>query len=191
MIRILQDSLRGISGKTIVEFGAGYHEPFRFDIAKNNHYIVSDINLRELSILPNSNIDIRCIDACNIKLDNASIDVACSSMLIMHLNIERHFSEVKRILKKDGVYLFAATGLKHNRELKVLGFDPHLDVDTDAMLKYGARLVCEECYFDPFIDTQDGFFWQDIFSLDIDPARLPVRGLTKHYLLFELSPDKK
>lgn len=191
MITLLQDYLRRLTDKTIVEFGAGYHESFRNDIAINNHYIVSDINLNELEIAPDTNLDVRCLDACNIALIDSSVDVACSSMLVMHLNVERHFSEVKRILKRDGVYVFAATGLKHNQELKRLGFDPHLDIDTYAMMEYGARLIGENCYYDPFTSEQDELLWRKLIGMDMGSDRLPIHGLTKHYLLFELMPDGK
>ena len=69
----------------------------------------------------------------------SSVDVACSSMLVMHLDTERHFSEVKRILKRDGVYVFATTGLKHNQEIKRLGFDPHSLMVTECRLKFTFR----------------------------------------------------
>lgn len=191
MIELLQDYLRRLTGKTIVEFGAGYHESFREDIAINNHYIVSDINLSELGIAPNTNLDVRRLDACNIALIDSSVDVACSSMLVMHLDTERHFSEVKRILKRDGVYVFATTGLKHNQEIKRLGFDPHLDIDIDTMMEHGVRLISENCYYDPFTSEQDTLFLREFISADVGLDRAPIYGLTKHYLLFELRPDRK
>ena len=191
MIKLLQEYLHGLSGKTIVEFGAGYHESFREDIAKNNHYIISDINLNELMKPTETNLDIRCLDACNISLGDSSVDVACSSMLVMHLDTAHHFSEVRRILKRNGVYIFAATGCMHNQELKKLGFDPHLDVDISAMLEHGARVVAEECLFEPFTSIQDKLFWYEFCNLDVGHDEFPIYGLTKHYLLFELSPDKK
>ena len=186
MIDLLRNRLLILRGKTIVEFGAGYHEAFREQIARHNRYIVTDVDLSGLPALHSSYLEIQYMNACETALADESVDFACSSMLVMHLPLEKHFSEVRRVLKRDGVYLIAVTGPEHHRELKRAGIDPGIDVQKDALLSLGARIAQEEKRFEPFVSVEERESWLKFAQPEWRGRIAELTGLTKHYLLFEL-----
>lgn len=185
MIELLKKHLLSVKGKTILELGAGYMESFRELVALSNDYIVSDIELFDLCPDTAQRIRIKRIDACNIALESHSIDIVCSSMLLKYVDLERHIKEVRRVLKSDGYYLAAITGLKNNKELKLHGYDPNLDMDQKYLERYGFKLIEEECYKEEFWSQDQAIRYCSRVGIPEGVARA-VKGLTKHYLLLEL-----
>ena len=164
MINLLKDKLLTVKNKKILELGTGYVENIHFEIAKVNDLTISDIvPIRiEPGARPVPFINITA-DACSTDLKKETFDIVASSMLVQHLDPEKHFNEVRRILKDNGVYWFACTGSKHNQELHHP--DSHrLNVDADEFSKYGVSVIAEELY-----TTTESL------------------SVTKHYYLFEMS----
>ena len=185
MIELLKKRLLSVKGKTILELGAGYMEDFREIVAFNNDYIVSDIETLDLCPDKAQKIRIKRIDACNIALESQSIDIVCSSMLLRYVDLAKHIKEVQRVLKSDGCYLAAVTGLKNNKELKLYGYDPKIDMDQKYLEGYGFNLIEEECYKETFLSQDQAIRYCSRIGIPISVAR-EVQGLTKHYLLLEL-----
>ena len=185
MIELLKKRLLSVKGKTILELGAGYMEDFREKVALNNGYIVSDIETSGIYPDTEQRVRIERIDACNIALESKSVDIVCSSMLLMYIDLPKHIQEVRRVLKPDGYYLAAVTGLKNNEELKMYGYDPNIDMDQRYLERYGFNLMEEECYEEEFITRDQAIQYCSRIGIPENVAQ-KIQGLTKHYLLFEL-----
>lgn len=186
MIRILEDHLKTLSGMKLIEFGTGYLEPIHFDIAKNNDLTVSDIEDIPNHCLGTESLKIMRLDACDTGLAENSFDAAYSSMLIPHIDANRHFKEAKRILKDNGVYWFACTGTYHNIEIKEPALQ-RLNINADQMEQTGALLIQEELYHEYYNKTNELKRYLRKIGADDELSNYDSDlKLTKHYLLFEL-----
>lgn len=187
MIDLLEKKLLTATDKDIIDLGAGYIEDAHYNIAKGNRLTLLDIAPIVCSnadaVLP---FDIIQADACATDIRSGSFDVAASSMLVQHVDAEAHFSEVRRILREGGIYWFACTGERHNRELD----HPNrywLNVAADQFSKYGAKLIEEEEYC-VLYDAKDLKRYEQSITGSIANAscRLDPFQLTKHFCLFEI-----
>lgn len=93
-----------------VEFGPGRCH-FALEVCKYVKKVcavdISDQRAEKLYVP--ANFELIIYDGYNLDIESNSVDVAFSDQLIEHLHpedIEDHFQSVKRILRKDGLYIF-------------------------------------------------------------------------------------
>ena len=184
MIDILKRKIQDLKNKKILELGAGFLDPIYNDLAKSNELIVSDI-IELKRIVPIEGYAIEVIDACETGKPDNSFDVVLSSMLIQHININKHLSEVRRILKEDGKYWFAVTGREHNKELpEVMQREYNL---FDELIDTNDVIVAEE---EKYSITFDSISEANEYMRSIgwfgEIEKTPMK-LTKHYILYQMS----
>lgn len=187
MIGLLENKLLTVKNKKILELGAGYVENIHFEIAKKNDLTISDI-VPIHDDIDNQQAQLKIItaDACHTNLEHDSFDIVVSSMLIQHIDIQTHFHEVRRILKKDGVYWFACTGHQHNKELHH-SEGPLLNVDAHDFSNYGAVEIAEELYTMPY-SFEELVQYARLIKMPM-LEKIPkgtFLSVTKHYYLFEM-----
>lgn len=187
MIGLLEKKLLTVNNKEILELGTGYIETVHYDIAERNKLTLLDIVPIDCghadSTLP---FDIIQADACATNIRSGNFDIAVSSMLIQHVDADAHFREVRRILRKGGLYWFACTGEGHNQELDY----PDrfvLNVSADQFVNHGAKLIEEEKYKVLYNANELNRYARSLMRLQTGIGSRSGRfSLTKHYCLFEM-----
>ena len=92
-------------------------------------------NLRDLN-----NIDYACFDCQSIPYEDESFDVVIANHLMFYLtDINKALKEIKRVLKKDGIFYCSTYGKNHMKEI------------TDLVKEYDSRIVLSKInLFDVF-----------------------------------------
>ena len=187
MIDLLEKKLLTANDKDIIELGTGYIETVHYDLAKKNRLTLLDIVPIDCGHadggVPFSIIQ---ADACATNIKGGSFDIAASRMLVQHVDAEAHFGEVRRILRRGGVYWFSCTGERHNRELD----HPdryQLNISSDRFTAYGAKLIEEEEYC-VLYNAKDLERYKKLITCPIAKAECRSESflLTKHFCLFEM-----
>ncbi len=109
--RILENTFKNVSDKTIIEFGTGSGDAIRF-LKNNNVYAGVDISSGLLRLAKKkfdrhrfTKFELYNTDACETPFREHSFDVAiCNLSLNFFDNIELFISEVKRVLNPNGVF---------------------------------------------------------------------------------------
>jgi len=107
------------SGKNILEYGCG--EGSSAYLLAQNGGIVSGIDISDYAILQaqqkadslNISIEFMNMNAEELSFPEKSFDLICGSGIIHHLDIEKAYSEISRVLKNDGKAVFMEP-LGHN-----------------------------------------------------------------------------
>lgn len=135
-------------GAKILEIGSGNGKLWKINkdkIDSSCKIIVSDIssgmvndakeNLRDLN-----NIDYACFDCQSIPYEDQSFDVVIANHLMFYLtDINKALKEIKRVLKKDGIFYCSTYGKNHMKEI------------TDLVKEYDSRIVLSKInLFDVF-----------------------------------------
>lgn len=114
----------------VLEIGCGDGKMWRGCsdiIPKNAELILSDIsegmlndakeNLKDLK----SNVKFHIADCVNLPYENESFDKVVANHMIFYVkDRKKAFSEIRRVLKKDGCFYCSTYGLKHMKEIENL-----------------------------------------------------------------------
>lgn len=99
-------------GKRILEYGCG-PDSYAFELAGSGSDVVAiDISPVAIDIARrdaesrNLAIDLRVMDAEALTFDSASFDVVCGKAILHHLDLERAYAEIARVMKANGVAVF-------------------------------------------------------------------------------------
>jgi len=118
--RVLTD----VKGKHVLEYGCGPGSA-AFDVAKvggDVHAIdISDVAIEQaLDKAKSEDVSIKAsvMDAENLSFDNDSFDLVCGSGILHHLDLERSYKEIQRVLKPNGRAVFFEP-LGHNPIINV------------------------------------------------------------------------
>ncbi|MDY2730844.1 MAG: methyltransferase domain-containing protein, partial [Erysipelotrichaceae bacterium] len=135
-------------GMRILEIGSGNGKLWKINedrIDKSLKITVSDIssgmvndardNLRGID-----NIEFKCFDCLSIPFDDDSFDIVIANHVMFYVSdIDKALKEIKRVLKKEGVFYCSAYGKNHMKEI------------TDLVKEYDSRIVLSKInLFDVF-----------------------------------------
>jgi SAM-dependent methyltransferase len=99
------------TGRRILEYGCG-PDSYAFALAPSADVVAIDISpvaierARVDAQVRGLQIDLRVMDAETLEFRSASFDVVCGKAILHHLDLERAYSEIARVLKPDGVAIF-------------------------------------------------------------------------------------
>lgn len=106
----------------ILEYGSGIGAYSSLALAEAGHRCIG-IDISPASVAasagrmrrlhPAAAVEYRVMDAERLELDRDSFDLVCGNGIIHHLDLERAYGEIARVLRPDGVALFAEP-LGHN-----------------------------------------------------------------------------
>ncbi len=170
----------------ILEIGCGNGELWKENIKKiprNVHIILSDISAGMVSDAQNGlykkagssykekldNIfEFRAFDANDIPLEDSSVDVVIANHCLFYFDkTDRVLSEIRRVLKKDGI-LFASTyGSSHMKEITdlVKEFDERISLAAkDLYLNFGlenGEKILNKYFSDVKKNTYDDYLFVD------------------------------
>lgn len=107
----MESKLPDLSGKTVLCLGCGSGEESRMILRRNPRKLVGvDIAEKLISIAKESvdGAEFYCMDAENLKFKDSSFDYVYSSLMLDYFESwEKVMSEVYRILRNGGVFLFS------------------------------------------------------------------------------------
>lgn len=162
-------SKKDACGKQILEIGCGdgYGSAYLAQIADK----VIGIDYEEKIILQAQkkykmpNLNFIYIDAAKLQFNDKSFDIACSFQVIEHIpenEIPQYLSEIKRVLKDDGVFYLSTLNLAHSMkspetyrknlahckefrlaELSELLYKVFINVEI-----YGLHLTFKHCFYE-------------------------------------------
>ena len=86
------------------------------------------------------NIEFKCFDCLSIPFDDDSFDIVIANHVMFYVSdIDKALKEIKRVLKKEGVFYCSAYGKNHMKEI------------TDLVKEYDSRIVLSKInLFDVF-----------------------------------------
>jgi SAM-dependent methyltransferase len=100
------------SGRRILEYGCG-PDSYAFELAGSGSDVVAiDISPVAIELARKDaearglTIDLRVMDAEALAFEPASFDVVCGKAILHHLDLDRAYAEIARVLKPDGVAVF-------------------------------------------------------------------------------------
>lgn len=202
-------------GKKVLEYGCG-PGTYSFSLAKNGADVVG-IDISEVAIDQaqasakekgvEESTDFLVMDAEDLSFPDESFDVVCGRSIIHHLEVDKSFSEVSRVLKPSGKAIFLEP-LGYNPfinlfrrmtpDLRTVDEHPLLKSDFNTAQKYFER--AEIYYFDmstllsvPFLSTPISSFCIKIlrfFDKLVFRFVPPARWLA-WVAVFELSKPKR
>jgi ubiquinone/menaquinone biosynthesis C-methylase UbiE len=136
-------------GKTVLEYGCGPGS-HAFFLARNGA-IVTGIDISEVAInqaieratQENLKIDFRVMNAEELGFDRDSFDIICGTAILHHLQLERAFSELVRVMRPNGEAIFLEP-LGHNPLINLYRrYTPHLRTpDEHPLLMPDLELTC-------------------------------------------------
>jgi ubiquinone/menaquinone biosynthesis C-methylase UbiE/DNA-binding transcriptional MerR regulator len=126
----LFDKINLSQNEKVLEIGCGdgeLWEKFGNKVPKNSEVILSDIsegmindareNLKDLK----DNVKFNIADCVNLPYEDESFDKVVANHMIFYVkDRKKAFSEVRRVLKKDGCFYCSTYGLKHMKEIENL-----------------------------------------------------------------------
>ncbi|MBU1726088.1 MAG: class I SAM-dependent methyltransferase, partial [Candidatus Omnitrophica bacterium] len=109
-----------IKGKRVLEVGCGdgYGTSYLSGFASQAvgvDYDQASIGLAKTKYRA-KNLDFSCMDATDLSFEDDSFDAVCSFQVIEHIPEEllpKYLKEIKRVLKKDGVFYLTTLNLAH------------------------------------------------------------------------------
>ena len=111
--------LHGVSGRVLLEYGCGQGS-MAFAAAEAGGQVsaidISDVAVdlaRTAAASRGLSIDIRCQNAEALQYPDESFDRVCGSGILHHLNVQRAYAEIARVLRKEGTAVFLEP-LGHN-----------------------------------------------------------------------------
>ncbi len=145
--------LRNAREKLALEYGCGPGSA-AYDLAKAGakvHAIdISDVAIRqtlEKASEEGLRIEASVMDAENLSFENDSFDLVCGSGILHHLDLERSYKEIQRVLKPDGRSVFFEP-LGHNPIINIYrNFTPSMRTDDEHPLLM-SDLTMAEKYFE-------------------------------------------
>lgn len=156
MDRFRADVVRQAAGRTVLEYGCaqGTHS---FELAKVAKHVVG-IDISEVAIeearerrqrLGATNTEFHVMDAENLTFPDASFDLVVGRAIVHHLDVDRCFSTIARVLRPGGFALFQEP-LGHNPvinlsrrltpALRTVDEHPLLKADLDIARRYFAEV---------------------------------------------------
>lgn len=112
---------KNISGKKVLEYGCGTGS-YGFELAKNGAEVFGiDISPVAIELATKTaaeqgvsgNTTFKVMNAEELLFEDNSFDLICGTGIIHHLELEKSFSEIKRVLKNSGEAVFCEP-LGHN-----------------------------------------------------------------------------
>lgn len=104
--------LKDINNKYVLEYGCGPGSS-TFDLARSGakvHAIdISEVAIKQTldqAAEENLTINASVMNAENLVFDKGSFDLVCGSGILHHLDLERSYKEIHRVLKSDGRAVF-------------------------------------------------------------------------------------
>lgn len=148
--RWVYDNLKLKDNMKVLEIGCGNGELWKRNsdrIPKNCELYLTDIskgmikdaeeNLQELKC----KINFKAVDIENIEFENNTFDiVVCNHVLYYVKNKEKAFSEVKRVLKDNGIFYASTIGKNHMKDMINLAkeYDKRIELTPDnPAMKFG------------------------------------------------------
>ena len=117
-----------------------------------------------------------CADADSLPLNGGCVDLVYSNLMLQWCNdLERTFSEIRRVLKPGGLFLFSTLGPDTLKELRdcwrIIDEKAHVNVFRDM---HDAGDVLSRCGFQSPVMEMEYFFltYTDVFSLMRDLKKL-------------------
>ena len=167
-------------GMRILEIGSGNGKLWKINedrIDKSLKITVSDIssgmvndardNLKDIG-----NIEYSCFDCTAIPFDDESFDIVIANHVMFYVsNIDKALKEIKRVLKKDGVFYCSTYGRRHMKEI------------TDLVKEYDARIVLSKINLFDVFGLENG---EEILNKVFDSIEL--RRYEDDYLVVD-NPD--
>ncbi|MDC0994061.1 class I SAM-dependent methyltransferase [bacterium] len=104
-----QATLSIIMNKNVLEIGcsSGYDaEKYVKSVKRYIGVDISDQAIRCANKLKLSNAEFICVDGHNLPTPDLSVDCVIVSSLLHHLDLQKSFSEIYRVLKDDGILIF-------------------------------------------------------------------------------------
>jgi len=99
---------------TILDAGCGSGEFAKKLVKKGNTIVALDVQKQPLKEIKGETITKICGDACNFPLRENSIGCVLSLSLIKHLKApEKHIKEVRRVLKRKGIFIIQIPNLQY------------------------------------------------------------------------------
>jgi SAM-dependent methyltransferase len=98
-------------GRRILEYGCG-PDSYAFALARSNDVVAIDISpvaielARKDAATRGLQIDFRVMDAETLEFESASFDLVCGKAILHHLDLERAYAEIARVLKPGGMAIF-------------------------------------------------------------------------------------
>jgi SAM-dependent methyltransferase len=154
--------LRRAAGRTVLEYGCG-PGTHSFRLAKVAKRVIG-IDISEVAIERArrravdrgvDNVEFHVMDAESLTFPDATFDLVCGRAIVHHLDVQRCFSTISRVLRPGGVALFQEP-LGHNPLINLYrNFTPQLrTVDEHPLLKRDlevARSYFERVEMRPFV----------------------------------------
>lgn len=150
--------LEGIKAKKVLEYGCGPGSS-AFDIARAggevNAIDISDVAIKQTLEKANNyslQISASVMDAENLSFSNDSFDLVCGSGILHHLNLNRSYREIQRVLKKNGKAIFFEP-LGHNPIINLYRYlTPKMRTDDEHPLLMSDLKLAENYFGDVSIN---------------------------------------
>lgn len=182
----------------ILELGSGRGELWNYYLENNalRNYEM-DITISDFSdgmvdclqhVFSGCEISVRKIDIQQIPFDDASYDLIIANAMLYHVqDIDSALSEVKRVLKKDGLFYCSTLGLNGmtgylDHALQELGIPFHPGSNLSFTLQNGGELLKKQF---GKVERRDY-----VDALEIDNIRDYVAYIYSLASMQELAPDK-
>lgn len=157
--------------KTILDVGTGtgYLLPLLQQRYPKAQVYGLDISLPVLQKAQARQPELICADASQLPFPDNSIDLVCSTFMLEWVpDVLALLAEVKRVLKPDGVFLFATLGPGTLDELRQTGFqfDEHHHVNLFYDMHDIGDMLMRLKFDDPVMDREDfTLLYPDVLSL--------------------------
>lgn len=170
------------AGRDVLEYGCGPGGYSRFLAERGAHLTgidISDVAVQQASEKARSEgfpATFRVMDAERLEFGDGSFDLVCSVAILHHLDLNRAYSEVARVLKRSGRAVFLEP-LGHNPLINLFRrMTPHLRTpDEHPLLMKDLRLA--EAYFNR---VQSSFFaFHSLLAIPFRNTRSFLRILTR------------
>ena len=88
----------------VVDIGAGRGELYQFF----SNYIAVDISEKMCELAKKEGVkNVICCNAENLPFENGAVDIVVSNFALQWMDVKKVIGEVKRVLKKEGIFAFA------------------------------------------------------------------------------------